>query len=109
MTHDECRPVQITVDGQTVVMRVHSGGPFVEADREALQALARAAAARLAREHPHAAVIQELMLAWTSVRRQLPATDSRIGRNRDIGAVKARMSDAIGAVREALGETGATS
>lgn len=103
MTPDSCRPVEVTVDGQAETIRVH-GVPesWTEQDREAMGALIAAARAKMAAEHPHAGVIQELMLAWLRVRCCLPPEDSRAGRNRDVAAVKQRMSDAITAVREAL-------
>lgn len=102
MSTDECRPVTVEVDGQAITMQVHGNGAFTTADREALEALAAAALAKLEQDHPHAGLVQELMSAWMSVRRQLPANDSRLGRDRNVAAVKQRMSAAIAAVREAL-------
>lgn len=102
MTADECRPVEITVDDQRETIRVHGAVPMDDEARAAMGEIVAAARARTAAEHPHAGVIQELMAAWMSVRRQLPANDSRIGRDRNIAAVKDRMSAAIKAVRAAL-------
>lgn len=102
MTPDSCRPVEVTVDGQAETIRVYGARPMDDRDREAMGELVAAVRAKAAVEHPHARVVQELMLAWASLRRQLPANDSRVGRGRNVAAVKRRMSDAITAVREAL-------
>lgn len=109
MTRDECRPVEVVVDGQPETIRVHGGAePSAEA-AAALGVLVAAVHEKAAREHPHLGLVQELMLAWGSVRRELSANDSRSGRKAGIAAKKARMVAAIQAVRAALDEAEVTS
>jgi hypothetical protein len=109
MNEDQCRPVEVDLDGEQTTIRVRGGVELTPEDVQALAALVTVARAKVATEHPHAGVIQELMLAWMAVRRAMPANDSRVGRDRNVAAVKQRMSDAIVAVRAALDERAAES
>lgn len=95
-----CQIVEIpTTDGPRNI-RVHTGAPVSPQAAHALGQLVEVAEAKLAAEHPHAGVIQELVLAWTHLRIQ----PELVGR---LMPHKARMSNAIGAVRQALDETSA--
>lgn len=99
MADDTCRGYDI--DGETI--RVHGGEPLTEVGRAALGDIVRAATAKVEAEHPHLAVIQELIMAGLAATRAIPDGEVRGGCTVQDGAkVKARLKAAIAAARDAL-------
>lgn len=101
MGDDTCRGYE--VDGEPV--RVHGGAPLSEEGEAALAEVVRAAKRFMAKEHPHAGVIQELVAAAQHASWCIPEglVQSR-GRNRlmDSFEVRMRLKAAVRAAREAL-------
>jgi uncharacterized protein (DUF433 family) len=103
---DTCRPVQVTVDGQEEIVRVHGAEPMDEQDRAALAELVAATRRHVQSTKPHLGVQQELIMACLAAMRCIPDGEVRRGCTVTDGAkVKARLKAAVTAAREALTPT----
>ena len=99
---DRIRCHLIDVEGVTVSAR--GRGPITDKDREALRALVRAVKAKTEQEHPHTAVIQELLTAVRLAAHCIPDGPVHAGAlgERDGAEVRTRLKRAALAARFAL-------
>jgi hypothetical protein len=89
---DQCRPVEVTVDGHPETVRVHGPQPPSPGERAALEDLVTAARQLMAEDH-YGGVRQDLSLARMHACTALPD-----------GPVRQRLRDAIRAAMTALDE-----
>jgi hypothetical protein len=94
---DRCQVVEVRLpNGQTVPVSLQAVVPLTEEGQAALGEIVRAAAERMEREHPHAGVIQELMLVSLRSRALL-----RVAGHADVAArLGAAVRSAIAVIRD---------
>jgi len=99
---DVCRPVQLEVAGEELVVAVHGREPMTELDRAHFAEVVAAAQRAVAAQHPNVGVVQELLAASRLARWCIP--DGPVGRigQHDGTAVKDRLAAAARAARDAL-------